>query len=129
MDGVGGWVLVTSIKRRRLLDAYRFPGFRPIEEVRGVFGDPHARIVTLVRRSKKRPAGHADENIPGGTIARFAALEIFRPAACAYSWSSRYGASGAASAARRSAGVWSSWRTTPSTPSRLRFTAVGAAAA
>jgi len=101
MDGgVGGRVLVTSTKRRRLLDAYRFPGFRPIEEVRGVFGDPHARIVTLVRRSKKRPAGHADENIPGGTIARFAALEIFRPAACAYSWSSRYGASGAASAAR-----------------------------
>jgi len=101
MDGgVGGRVLVTSTKRRRLLDAYRFAGFRPIEDVRGVFGDPHARVVTLVRRSKKRRAGRADENIAGVTIARFAALEIFRLAACAYSWSSRYGASGAASAAR-----------------------------
>src|SRR5260370_17202020 len=101
MDGGGGGrVLVISTRRGGLIDAYRFPGFRPSEDVRGVFGDPHARIVTLVRRSKKRPAGHADENIPGGTIARFAALEIFRPAACAYSWSSRYGASGAPSAAR-----------------------------
>jgi len=56
-----------------------------LEEVRGVFGDPHARIVTLVRRSKKRRAGHADESIPDGMIASFAALAIFRPAACASS--------------------------------------------
>src|SRR5215207_3039798 len=98
--GVGGRILITSTKRRRLLDAYRFPGFRPMDEVRGVFGDPHARIVTLVRRSKKRPAARADEDIPDGTIARFAGLEIFRPAACAYSWSSRCGASAAARAAR-----------------------------
>src|SRR6267378_3577511 len=98
--GVGGRVLVTSTKRRRLLDAYRFPGFRPIEEVRGVFGDPHARIVTLVRRSKKRPVGRADENIPVGTIARFAAFEIFRPAARVSSWSSRCGGSRAVSAPR-----------------------------
>jgi hypothetical protein len=41
-------------ERRRLLDAYRFSGFRPVDEVRGVFGDPHARIVALVRRSKKQ---------------------------------------------------------------------------
>jgi len=83
---------VTSAKRRRLRDAYRFPGFRPVERVRGVFGDPHARIVTLIRRSKKRRAAHADEFIPGGTIASFAARAIFRPAACASSWSSRCGA-------------------------------------
>ena len=101
MDGdVGGRILVTSTKRQRLLDAYRFPGFRPMDEVRGVFGDPHARIVTLVRRSKKRPAARAEESIPGGTIASFVGLGIFRPAACVYSWSSRCGASCAASAAR-----------------------------
>src|SRR5258708_13012219 len=103
-DGDGGrWVLVTSTKRRRLLDAYRFPGFRPVEEVRGMFGDPHARIVTLVRRSKKRPVGRADENIPVGTIARFAAFEIFRPAACVSSWSSRCGGARSARAAKGSA--------------------------
>jgi hypothetical protein len=92
--------LVTAAKRRRLRDAYRFAGFRPIEQVRGVFGDPHARIVTLVRRSKKPAAAHVGESIPDGTIASFAAFGIFRPAACAYFWNSRCGASGAGIAAR-----------------------------
>jgi hypothetical protein len=86
---VGGRILVTSAKRRRLLDAYRFAGFRRLDEVRGVFGDPHARVVTLVRRSKKRPAARAEENIPGGAIVSFVWLGTFRPAACACSWSSR----------------------------------------
>ena len=93
-------MLVTSAKRRRLVDAYRFVGFRPLEEVRGVFGDPHARIIMLVRRSKKRPAAPAGEYIPGGTIARFDGLATFRPAACASFWSSRCGVSVAANAAR-----------------------------
>ncbi len=38
---------------RRLLDAYRFPGFRPRPAVVGVMGEPGVRVVTLVRRSKK----------------------------------------------------------------------------
>jgi hypothetical protein len=83
-----------------LRDAYRFPGFRPVEDLRGVFGDPHARVVTLVRRSKKRRAGHVDDNSSAGTIAKFGALAIWQPAACGYSWSSRCGASGAVIAAR-----------------------------
>jgi len=45
--------MATSMKRsQRLLDAYRFPGFRPQATVKGVFGDPKARVVTLVRREK-----------------------------------------------------------------------------
>jgi hypothetical protein len=71
-----------------------------MDEVRGVFGDPNARILTLVRRSKKRPAARAEENIPGGTIASFVRLGTFRPAASGYSWSSKCRASGADSAAR-----------------------------
>jgi hypothetical protein len=71
-----------------------------MDEVRGVFGDPNARIITLVRRSKKRPAARAEENSPDGTIASFVWLAIFRPAASVYSWSSRCGASCADSAAR-----------------------------
>ena len=31
-------------KKRRLEDQYRFPGFRPDPTVRGIFGDPKARI-------------------------------------------------------------------------------------
>ena len=42
--------------RRRLADSYRFPGFRPLQTVVGVFGAPRVRIVSLVRRSKKWPA-------------------------------------------------------------------------
>jgi hypothetical protein len=49
----------TSKRSKRLLDAYRFAGFRPLEQVRGIFGDPKARVVTLVRRSKKPAAAPA----------------------------------------------------------------------
>src|SRR6516164_6196271 len=39
-------------KPRRLDDAFRFPGFRPEATVRGIFGDPKARILRLLRREK-----------------------------------------------------------------------------
>ena len=91
---------MAAAKRRRLLDAYRFTGFRPVEDVRGVFGDPLARIITLVRSSKKRSAAHVDASIRGGTIAEFVGLEIFPPVAFAFSWSSRSDGSDAFSAAR-----------------------------
>src|SRR3954454_8033725 len=39
-------------KPRRLDDAFRFPGFRPEATVRGLFGDPKARILRLPRRGK-----------------------------------------------------------------------------
>ena len=47
------------------VDAYAFPGFRPQPTVRGVFGDPKARVVTLVRRSKKRSAAAVGESHSG----------------------------------------------------------------
>jgi hypothetical protein len=37
-------------RRRRLWDEYAFPGFRPLPTVRGVFGDPKTRVITLKRR-------------------------------------------------------------------------------
>jgi hypothetical protein len=43
-------------KIKRLQDVYRFPGFVPLAEVRGVFGDPVAVVITLRRRRKKRAA-------------------------------------------------------------------------
>ena len=51
--------MAKATRQRRLWDAYRFPGFRPEPSVRGFFGDPQARILTLRRRSKKRSAGSA----------------------------------------------------------------------
>ena len=49
----------SSKRQRRLWDTYTFPGFRPRPTVRGVFGEPKARIITLARRAKKRSAGAA----------------------------------------------------------------------
>jgi len=43
-------------KKRRLLDEYQFPGVRPRSAIRGMFGDPKARIIWLDRIEKKRHA-------------------------------------------------------------------------
>jgi transposase len=47
----------SSKRRRRLWDAYAFAMFRQRSTVRGVFGDPKARVITLERRSKKTTCG------------------------------------------------------------------------
>lgn len=39
-----------------MLDEYQFPGFRPRADMRGVFGDPQARVIQLKRTQKKRCA-------------------------------------------------------------------------
>jgi hypothetical protein len=44
-------------KFRRLADAYTFHGFRPLARIVGMFGDPRARVVTLVRRGEKTICG------------------------------------------------------------------------
>ena len=46
-------------KLKRLQDIYRVPGFTPMAEVRGVFGDPWAVVIALHRRRKKRAVGSA----------------------------------------------------------------------
>jgi hypothetical protein len=56
-------------RSRRLWDTYVFPGFRPEQTVRGIFGDPEARVITLKRRSKKRLVDVAVAFRWGGTIA------------------------------------------------------------
>jgi hypothetical protein len=43
-------------KKRRLLDEYQFPGFRPMSKIQGIFGDPKARIIRLERTQKKQHA-------------------------------------------------------------------------
>src|SRR6185437_528088 len=55
-------------KLKRLLDIYRFPGLVPQPKVRGIFGDPLAVVITLVRRRKKRSAAHADKPSSPTTI-------------------------------------------------------------
>src|SRR5450756_2710355 len=70
----------SSKRQRRLWDTYTFPGFRPQPTVRGVFGDPKARIITLARRAKKRFAGAAGEFIRVGTTGVYGRFAICRAA-------------------------------------------------
>ena len=82
--------MATSSKRKRLLDAYRFIGFRPLEQLEGVFGDSKARVITLVRRSKKLPVAPVVECTRVGTTARFGRCAIFPVAASESTWRSRF---------------------------------------
>jgi hypothetical protein len=79
----------------RLPDTYRFPGFRPVAVVRGIFGDPKVRIVTLQRRRKKRPAASAvNPSVPITTASRGASATC--PVATPGStWRSKFAASSA----------------------------------
>jgi hypothetical protein len=72
----------------RLLDAYRFPGFRPEATVRGIFGDPKARIVSLRRRRKKRPVAPVANPIGASTTASSAGSATCRVATRASTWRS-----------------------------------------
>ena len=41
-------------KYKRLSDSYRFHGFTPFQSVKGIFGDPKARVIILKRSPKKQ---------------------------------------------------------------------------
>lgn len=71
--------MATSVKRCRLTDAYAFPGFRQLQRVQGMFGDPKARIITLVRRGKRRSEAAAARYTVAGTTEGSYEFEI-RPA-------------------------------------------------
>lgn len=57
-------------RKRQLLDEYQFPGFRPKANIKGVFGDPKARVIHLKRTQKKRCADVAIRCIGVITIRR-----------------------------------------------------------
>lgn len=59
--------------------------------VRGVFGDPKARIVSLERRSKKLRAAAAPGCRVAGTTEEFVRFGICRAGIRGCLWSSRFG--------------------------------------
>jgi hypothetical protein len=65
-------------KNKQLSDSYRFHDFRPSAAVTGVFGDRHARVVRLNRRSKKQSAASAGASSEAGTIANRTGSAIYR---------------------------------------------------
>lgn len=82
--------MAISRKPKRILDAYRFPCFRPLEKIRGIFGDSKARIITLVRRSKKRPATVAEERALAGTTRSFGKFATSPVATHVSIWKSKF---------------------------------------
>ena len=68
----------------------RFRGFRPGKTVKGVFGDPQARVITLARRSKKRPVALVAKCIPAGTTGRCGESATCPVLTCAFTWTSKY---------------------------------------
>jgi hypothetical protein len=71
-------MVVPARRKRRLWDAFVFAGFRPEGTVRGIFGDPKARIIRLRRRSKKHCAAVVDACTRAGTIVGCVAYAICR---------------------------------------------------
>jgi len=82
-------------KSRRLLDEYRYPGFRPMAKIKGVFGDPKARVITLRRTQKKRYAAVAVQCIKAITTRRRDAYGIFLAGMPGYIWNWKYDGSNA----------------------------------
>ena len=65
------------MKHTQTLSAvFSFPGFRARSRLQGIFGDPHARLVTLVRRKKRRCAPAVEPATEPSTTARCAGCGI-----------------------------------------------------
>jgi hypothetical protein len=73
-------------RARRLLDEYRFPGFQPKADIRGVFGDSKARIIQLQRSQKKRYAAVAEQVIGVITTRRQEGYGIYPAGMRGYIW-------------------------------------------
>jgi hypothetical protein len=75
------------MKQTQTLSAlFSFPGFRARSRLHGIFGDPHARLVTLVRRKKPPCARTAGRGTGPFTTAGHAECGIPMPQAGASSW-------------------------------------------
>ena len=77
--------------KKTLQDLYSFPGFRAGSRLKGIMGDSLARIVTLVRRQKKRDAVHAASPPAVSTTIRSTGCAMLIPEAPGFSWNSSIG--------------------------------------
>ncbi len=76
-------------KLKRLWDLYRFPGFSPEYILSGIFGDPRARVIALIRRGKKRFAAPAARLIAPITSGRPAGFATCPAETCGSIWTWR----------------------------------------
>jgi hypothetical protein len=74
----------------KLEDAYRFPGYVPQANVRGIFGDSSARVLTLRRKEKKRHAAPVDLSTRDFTTGKLGAYETYPVVGFASTWNWRF---------------------------------------
>src|SRR4030067_2900541 len=98
------------VKKRGLLDEYKFPGVRTRSAIQGMVGDPKARIIRLERREKKRPVAFAGLCIGATTTRRDAGYGTCPAGMPGYTWRWRFGASGARGAGKLSGRKCRGWR-------------------
>lgn len=80
-----------SSKKKSLLDAYQFTNFKTSKSIKGKLGDKNARVLTLVRRLKKRVSVvNAENYIKDGMIARSKLFGTFRAAIVVFILNLRY---------------------------------------
>ena len=78
-------------KKRRLLDEYRFTGFGPRAEIKGIFGDSKARVIRLKRIQKKRYAGVVERFIGVIMTRRYVGYGIYPVEMHGFTWKWRCG--------------------------------------
>jgi leucyl aminopeptidase (aminopeptidase T) len=87
------------MRKKSLLDEYRHPGCRPNAKMRGVFGDPNARVIRLERHQKKQLAAYAAQRTRAITTRRSSECATWRAEMRGYIWKwmcGEYNADGAA---------------------------------
>ena len=87
-------------KKKRLLDEYLFPGFRPKAGIKGVFGDSKARVIRLVRTQKKPCAVVVVRRIGAITTRKCVECETCPAERCGFTWRWRFGVSSVGDAGR-----------------------------
>ena len=73
-------------KHKYLWDIYTFPGFYPEHTVLGIYGDPRARVIGLLRRGKKLFVEPVARFTVPSTTERSAGFEISPAETCGFTW-------------------------------------------
>jgi len=77
-------------KNKQLWDLYRFSGFSPEHTLSGIFGDPQARVIALIRRGKKRFVAPAAVSIIPATTGKRAEFGTCPVGRCVFIWTWRF---------------------------------------
>lgn len=78
-------------KLKRLLDSYCFPGFHPLSKLKGIFGDPKARIIKFIRSQKKQFVEAVAHLIRVIMTIKLDLSEIFHLVMSGYTWKLKLG--------------------------------------